>query len=217
MPASRRGVAARRRPRAALASPHRSAAHVPRSVLAASLSSSEFGRGVSCPQVDPHMLASRRIQSRRPPPRPPCFSPHKHRAQTPPPSFSTSARRLAASPHQTLRMPLQPADRSARTTWPACFAKHPTSPSPRRTPAPRQRPVTHSGCRGACTGPGGASSRRSARLGRSSSGVQENAQRYRYERMAPCGAGGVALLRRDHSQSECLERRVLASDIPISV
>ena len=42
MPASHRGY----RPR--------SAAHAPRPILAASLSASAFGRGASCPQVDPH-------------------------------------------------------------------------------------------------------------------------------------------------------------------
>ena len=85
------------------------------------------------PAPTPHATCTPRRPGRSPP-RPPLRPPPKPRARTPPPSFSTSARRLAASPRQTLRMPRQPADRTARATWPACLA----------VPAPRQpEPATH--------------------------------------------------------------------------
>ena len=171
MPASRRGVsAARRRPRAALASPHRSAAHAPRSILAASLSASAFGRGASCPQVDPH--------ARKPPHpvAPPASSPallipaQASRPKTPP-SFPASPRIFASARPQTLRKPRQPAARTASATCPARLVApaprppEPATPAPRYSSAPTAAHVLiASSLR--CRRP---SSRRSARLGRSPS------------------------------------------------
>ena len=111
----------------------------------------------------PHATCTPRRPGRSPP-CPPLRPPPKPRARTPPPSFSTSARRLAASPprlcacHHSLPI-AQPAPPVPR----ASPHQRPASPSPRRTPRATPAPLSLMlGCRVARR----ASSRRAARLGR---------------------------------------------------
>ena len=139
MPASRRGC----RPRGHAPRSHRIAAPPARRVRFSprSLSASAFGRGASCPQVDPY--------ARKPPHpvAPPASSPalllpaQASRPKTPA-SFSASLRIFASARPQTLCKPRQPATRTAGATCPARLA----APAPARASDARSSPLQRPSC-----------------------------------------------------------------------
>ena len=134
------------------------------------------------------MPASRRTQSRRPPPRPPCSPPPKHRARSrqllpsqPPhlrqldrPDFAQAA--TACSSHSPRPLLRAPRSTSARPPEPAPPAPRPAS----APPAHHALIASASHCRRR-------PSRRSARLGRSPSGIKTFPETYKNLPRGPRG------------------------------